>query len=101
MIPILQPEQHWECPNCNTTAVTRESRPHTQFHHCPGLKGLTAPMIREGEKAKVVSVEREDYIGKEQVRLDGDGRPVMSVITTRNEGEDCTVFAPVASLSTE
>jgi len=96
---MLQPEQRWECPNCTLQEVTHEAKPHTRFHSCRGLKGLSAPMVPAGTKAKVEAVEREDYIGNEAVQLDGEGRPVMSVITTRNEGQDCAVYAPSASIS--
>jgi hypothetical protein len=60
------------------------------------MGGLTIPMIPAGTKAKVELHEREDYIGTESVRLH-EGRPVMNVITTRDDGQDCTVFAPTAT----
>lgn len=97
-IPFLVPEQHWVCPNCHFTDVTHEANPHTRFHPCRGLKGLSAPMIPEGTTAKVTASEREDYIGKEHVQLDGENRPVMAVVTTRDEGQDCTVFSPAAGV---
>ena len=94
---LLAPEHRWECPNCPQVHVTHEQQPHTPFHVCRGLKGLTAPFIAAGTKAKVEAVEREDYVGSEQVQTDGDGRPVMSVVTTRDEGQDCAVLAPTAT----
>jgi hypothetical protein len=97
-IPLLVAERHWYCPNCPKTDVTREPRPHTRFHRCPGLRGLTAPLLQVGVKAKVEAHEREDYVGSEQVQLDPErGRPVMSVVTTRDEGQDVVVFAPTAT----
>jgi hypothetical protein len=95
-IPILAPEQRWECPNCDLQEVTHESQPHTRFHACRGLKGLTAPMVPAGTRCKVEAVEREDYIGDEIVTYDGDNRPIMRVETTRDEGNDVAVFAPLA-----
>jgi hypothetical protein len=62
------------------------------------LRGLTAPFVPEGTKCKVESKEREDYVGKELVQTDGEGRPVMSVVTTRDEGQDCAVMAPTAHM---
>lgn len=94
---LLLPEQRWECPNCNHTDVTREARPHTRFHACRGLRGLTAPMVSAGTRCKVEAREREDYVGKELVQTDGEGRPVMSVVTTRDDGQDCAVLAPCAT----
>lgn len=90
----LASEQRWSCPNCTTTAVTRNEA--NRFHNCPGLKGLTAPLVLDGTECKVEAVEREDYVGSEDVPLDADGRPVMSVVTTRNDGQDCVVFAATA-----
>jgi hypothetical protein len=92
------PVTRWECPNCDLQDVTRcRQVPHTRMHACRGLKGLTAPMVPAGVKAKVVAVEREDYIGREVVTVDPDGRPVMNVTTVRDDGQDCTVFAPCAT----
>lgn len=98
-IPILNPEQRWDCPNCTATDVTYESRPHTRFHDCRGLKGLSAPFVPAGTRCKVEAVEREDYVGKEIITTDGEGRPVMAVETTRDDGNDVAVFAPCAQLS--
>lgn len=97
MIPILEPVTRWECPNCNLRQVTREVAPHTRFHTCPGLGGMSAPMVREGERVKVVARMRDDYVAGELVQTDDEGRPVMAVVTTREDGEDCAVFAPVAT----
>lgn len=92
----LDVESRWECPNCGATDVTREQRVHTRMHSCRALFGLTAPMVPAGMRCKVETHEREDYIGSEIVQVDGRGRPIMSVVTTRDDGEDCTVFAPLA-----
>jgi hypothetical protein len=94
---VLAPENRWECPNCDLTDVTREPQPHTRFHPCRGLGGLTAPMVPAGTDCKVEAVVREDYVNGEQVVTDATGRPVMSVVTTRADGRDCTVFAPTAT----
>lgn len=53
-------------------------------------------MVPLGEKVGVSIVERGDYIGSELVQTDGNGRPVMAVVTERADGQDCTVFAPTA-----
>jgi hypothetical protein len=91
---ILSAEQHWVCPNCPATAVTVGAP--NRFHNCPGLRGLMAPLVLEGVRCKVTAEERQDYVGREDVRLDGEGRPVMAVRTTRDDGEDLAVFAPTA-----
>lgn len=98
---LLTPvERHWICPNCQATHITHETQPHTPFHPCPGLRGLTAPYVEEGVRCKVEATEREDYVGKEIVHTDIDGRPAMSVITTRDDGYDCAVLAPAATAET-
>lgn len=98
-ILLLRGDQHWVCPNCTTTVVTR-GMPN-RFHDCPGLKGLQAPMVLEGTACKIEANERDDYIGKEVATVDGDGRPMMNVITTRDDGQDCTVYAPLAKVTLE
>lgn len=97
---LLQaPERRWECPNCPHADVTREHNPHTRYHSCRGLRGLSVPMVAAGTRCKIEAVERGDYIGGDHVQTCGEGRPVMSVITTRDDGQDCTVYAPVATAS--
>lgn len=96
MIPLLAPEHRWECPNCDHTDVTREPRPHSRFHNCRGLRGLSAPMVPAGTRAKVEAMERGDYVNGDLVQTDGEGRPVMAIVTTRDDGQDCAVLAPCA-----
>ena len=91
---ILSGEQHWVCPNCPATAVTAGA--DNRFHPCPGLAGLLAPMVLDGVRCRIRAVVREDYVGREDVRRDGNGRPVMSVVVERDTGQDCVVFAPSA-----
>lgn len=97
MIPILQPEQRWECPNCDLIDVTHEAQPHSRMHPCPGVRGLTAPMVPEGTKCKVVAEVREDYVGKELVTCDEEKKPIAAINITRDEGNDVFVFAPCAT----
>lgn len=97
MIPLLQSEVHWVCPNCDFTDITHDARPHSRFHSCAGLAGFSAPMVPAGTRCKVEANEREDYVAGEHVECDGNGRPIMSVVTTRDDGTDCAVFAPRAN----
>ena len=96
-VPMIEPIQHWYCPNCGLEDQTHEARPHARFHICPQLRYLSAPMLPKGTAAKVRVVEREDYVGRELVQTDDIGRPVMSIITTRDDGQDALVFAPTAT----
>jgi hypothetical protein len=88
---------HWECPNCPVTDVTRGLYPN-RFHHCRGLHGLTAPLIRAGTRAKVTAEERADYLGTEIQATGDDGKPYMAIRTTRDDGEDLAVNAGLAIL---
>lgn len=101
MAPVIleSPEQRWECPSCDLQQLTRRRDVHTEFHHCRGLAGLWAPMVAAGTHAEHRPVEREDYIGCDLVQLDGNGRPVMSVVTVTDERQDCTIYAPTSAAS--
>lgn len=70
----------------------------TEFHHCAGLASMWAPMVPAGTRCKSVAVEREDYVGDQDVRYDDDGRPIMAVSVVRDDGEDRAVYAPTAHL---
>lgn len=96
-IPVLTAEHRYWCPNCDVTHVAVGARPtEIPFHPCRGLVGLSAPLIPVGTKAKVEAKVREDYINGEMVHTDGEGRPVMSIETTRDDGTDLAVLAPCA-----
>lgn len=97
-VPLLGVTRQWYCPNCGVQDVTHEARPHTRFHACHRLRGLTAPLLPVGTAAKVELREREDYVAGEAVQLDPErGRPVMSVVTTRDDGQDVIVFPPTVT----
>lgn len=102
MTPLLQAQTRWECPNCPATHVTTGADVQLPFHPCPGLRGILAPYVEAGTRCKVEAQVREDYVGAELgLRTDGDGRPVMSVVTTRDDGQDCAVFPGTASAQQE
>lgn len=87
--------RHWVCARgCPSWATTHDGRlPH---HRCREMAGLMVPLVPEGTRAKVEPVERGDYVGRELVQADAEGRPWMAVTVTRDEGQDTTVFAPCA-----
>lgn len=90
--------RRWLCPECRKTDVTNDDGKGIRFHICPRLRGLSAPMVLAGTAAKLVLNERQDYVGKELVRLDPErGRPVMSITTVRDDGQDAVIFAPTAT----
>lgn len=97
MVTQISNIKSWACPNCSQTDMTDDPRPHTRYHTCMGLRGLTAPFVEAGSKTKVVAHDREDYVGNEIVPTDAYGRPVMSITTERPDGSnDTTVFAPTS-----
>lgn len=101
-IPILaNPATLWDCPNCTQTAMTNVASPHTRFHDCPGLGGLSAPFVQQATNRGPVEVKpvvREDYVGGERgLTYDADGKPIMAIVTRYDDGSnDAAVFAPVA-----
>jgi hypothetical protein len=53
-------------------------------------------MVPAGTRAKVEVNEREDYIGADLPRMH-QGRPVMNAVITRDDGQDCVVYAPTVA----
>lgn len=99
-LPILA--RTWHCERCSATARTVDDK--TPMHCCTGrgpLSGLMVPLVLDGTKAKVEAVERGDWVGKETVQANAGGRPVMAAVITRDEGQDCTVYAPTAGIGME
>jgi hypothetical protein len=101
-VPLLSAYQDWYCPQCKKTDRTpAQTWVHgeraSRFHTCPKLRFLSAPMLPATLKAKVEVREREDYINGDLVQLDPErGRPIMNMVTTRDNGTDARVFAPTA-----
>lgn len=95
-----EPRQ-WVCPHCPVAAVSRWDMPN-RFHQCPGLAGITAPMVPAGSGAHTRALVRQDYVGSEIVQYDWWGRPITAVVTDRPDGSnDVTVLAPTARMRTE
>jgi len=88
---------HWTCPNCESWATTYDAK--VPMHPCKGggpTAGLMVPLVPVGVKAKVETFERPDYVNHEKVQTNAHGRPIMSTVVTRDDGQDCTVYAPCA-----
>ena len=94
-LPLLRREHRWACPNCDLTDVTHEVDAHSRMHTCRG--GMTVPMVPAGIRCKVELRPREDYVAGEVVQTDADGRPWMSAVVTRDDGQDVAVYAPCAT----
>jgi predicted RNA-binding Zn-ribbon protein involved in translation (DUF1610 family) len=86
----------WQCPSCG-----KETRVSSSYglvtHQCPKLGGMVTPYVRKGESAKHEIVMRQDYVGDEKVQTDDQGRPVMAIQTTRDQGQDVIVFPPTVT----
>lgn len=97
-VPLLKvPYEDWACPNCGLSERVAALPPGaSRFHTCPRLHMLTAPLVRAGARCSVVAEERQDYLGREVVRLGDDGKAYMAVRTIRDDGDDLAVNAPVA-----
>ncbi len=89
--------RRWHClgKGCDSAAVTVDAK--TPMHPCRAVGGLMVPLVPEGTRGKIEAVERGDWVGRELVQTDADGRPVMAVVTTREDGQDCTVYPPTAT----
>lgn len=99
-VPLLDVWQDWFCPNCDQTDRTRPLPPGlaARMHDCPGLHGLTAPLVAAGMDCKVVAIERGDYLQGDEQRTGDDGKPYMAVKTERADGSnDLVVFPGVAT----
>lgn len=99
-VPLLTPpEQHWRCPNCTTTAVTRypPGQVAAEYHACRGLRGLNAPMIPEAMDAKVEAVPWQDMLYGERAQRDGEGRPTSAIRTERADGSNDIVALPATA----
>jgi hypothetical protein len=58
---------------------------------------MLAPLVPAGSGARVLAVEREDYVGGELVAYDDNRRPIAAVVTERPDGSnDVMVNAPAA-----
>ena len=96
-VPLLDKPDEWYCPNCDVTDVTPPlPAGASRYHPCSGLHGLNAPLIRAGLRVKVEAEERQDYLNGDQQARGDDGRVYMAVRTTRDDGDDVTVFAGLA-----
>lgn len=98
-VPLLGPLfEDYYCPNCGLEERVKPPLPagSSRFHVCPRLHMLTAPLVRANIYAKVEAEERADYLGREIQAAGDNGKPYMAVRTTRDEGDDLLVNAPVA-----
>jgi len=98
---LTPPKMEWYCPNCSARRVTKArinpGDSVSEIHICPGLKGVWAPLVPVGVKAKVTANLREDYVGPLDIpQRNDEGQVIMSVTAERDEGTDLVVLAPTA-----
>jgi len=90
----------WSCSaaGCTAAAVTGPASTKVPWHPCPGTGGAVVPLIRAGERARVVLTPREDYVAGELVQRAPDGRVLGAAQVQRWDGSnDVIVFAPTAT----
>lgn len=96
-MPEIEFHTNWYCPECKLEAQsTQRGMP---LHSCPQLQGVMAPMVKQGVKARLKVNFREDFVKKDLVTTDANGRVVMSITTQRDDGEDLLVHSPCAVAS--
>lgn len=96
-LPLLMVTEDWSCPNCPATERTKGLPPNAaRFHNCPGLHGLSAPLIRAGVRCKVTAEERQDYLNGDLQATGDDGKPYMAIRTTYDDHDDLAVNAGLA-----
>lgn len=89
-------DRRWQCNSCGRLHVTQASNEgvQTPMHQCAALAGTWVPFV-PGNTDGVLRLEvRQDYVGKDTPFVDANGRPIMSVYTMREDGEDCHILAP-------
>jgi hypothetical protein len=97
---VIDDRRRWDCPRCTLTRLTPAGQPGTPMHPCPGMRAMEIPMREAGTDADVRLVEREDYVGDEDVRVDEDGTPWMAAVVIHGDGhEDRFVYAPTAHIT--
>jgi|SRR5882757_8198 len=97
VVDLIPPDQVWVCPYCPSSIKTKGAGARTPLHECPAKAGFRLPMLAQGERGDVRLVEREDYVGGEDVQTDGDGRPIMRAEVEHADGHcDTYVYAPTA-----
>lgn len=100
---VLLPPTVWVCANGCPAVDCTPGTVANRFHACLAMGGLTSPLVPEGSRARVIAVEREDYVGQEDVQYDWNtGRAVMAIVTERPDGSnDTAVLAPTAYVRAE
>jgi len=100
---VIDVDRLWQCNSCGRQHITKASRDgvQTPLHQCVGLAGTWVPFVPAHSDAIIRVEERQDYIGNDMVFHDANGRPIMSVYTMREDGEDCHILAPTTTVTFE
>jgi hypothetical protein len=94
-VDLVPVEQTWVCRDCPTALRARVGT-RTPMHACPAHNGMRLPMMAEGARGDLRLVERDDYVGKEDVTYDERGRAIMRAEIVRDDGNDVWAYAPAA-----
>jgi hypothetical protein len=97
-VVLLESYEDLACPECGLAERIRVLPGNAaRMHNCPGLHGLTAPLVPAGMNCRLVAIERSDYLNDEHQRTGDDGKPYQAVVTERADGSsDAHVFPAAA-----
>ena len=94
---LESPRIEFVCSMCDVARWQRMAD-GLPMHACVPMGGLNTPLVRAGQAATHIVKVHEDYVGdKHGVTFDDEKRPIQSVVTVRDDGQDCTVFATTAT----
>ena len=97
---VIRMDTNWQCNSCGMQHVEpARAEVITPMHACGGMAGAWVPFVPANSTARLRVEERQDYIGKDTPFVDAKGRPIMSVYTMREDGEDCHILAPTVNMT--
>lgn len=97
VVDLIPPTQIWVCQHCSCRVQTQGLGVRTPLHPCPAHANFRLPMMAEGERGDLRLHERDDYVGREDVQTDDDGRPIARAEIVHEDGSnDVWVYAPAA-----
>jgi hypothetical protein len=97
-VDLVPPVQVWYCRSCSLRIQTKPQGRRTPLHDCSGHGGFKLPLLLDGAHTTLVIHERQDYVGREDVRRGADCTPpIMRADVVRPDGSnDAWVYAPTA-----
>jgi hypothetical protein len=82
------------CDKCPTRSRVGGADRRVPMHDCPGRALMSVPLVPEGQRGELRLIERDDYVGTEDVRTDAEGRVFMRAELETATGISAWVYAP-------